>query len=84
MFTDWIKKTLPDRADKVLHQIENCHRGLLNDSRFGIRMRGQGQMDKQINNSVKLVKHIYFKNKATPKLNNESHKQYKDGQLRLF
>ncbi|GAA3571085.1 PA0069 family radical SAM protein [Snuella lapsa] len=24
LFTDWIKKTMPDRADKVLHQIECC------------------------------------------------------------
>ena len=25
IFTDWIKKAMPDRAEKVLHQIESCH-----------------------------------------------------------
>ena len=42
IFTDWIRKTLPDRADKVLNQIKDCHGGKLNDSRFGHRMRGKG------------------------------------------
>ena len=36
IFTDWIKKALPDKADKVLHQLKACHYGTLNESRFGI------------------------------------------------
>ncbi|RAJ17986.1 PA0069 family radical SAM protein [Olleya aquimaris] len=84
IFKDWIKKTLPDRADKVLHQIENCHGGHLNDSRFGTRMRGEGQIAKQINDLVKLAKHKYFKDKTMPKLNTSLHDVYKEGQLKLF
>lgn len=42
IFTDWIKKTMPDRAHKVLHQIESCHGGTLNDSRYKTRIRGEG------------------------------------------
>ncbi|WGD35679.1 PA0069 family radical SAM protein [Olleya sp. YS] len=84
IFTDWIKKTLPDRADKVLHQIENCHGGHLNDSRYGTRMRGEGQIAKQINDLVKLARHKYFKDKAMPKLNTSLHEVYKDNQLKLF
>jgi len=42
IFTNWIRKTMPDRADKVLHQIEDYHGGSLNDSRYGTRMRGEG------------------------------------------
>ena len=61
IFSDWIKKTLPDRAEKVLHQIENCHGGTLNESRFGKRMRGEGQIAKQINDLVKLARLKYFK-----------------------
>jgi len=41
IFSDWIKKVMPDRADKVLSQIESCHVGSLNDSRYGTRMRGK-------------------------------------------
>jgi len=84
IFTDWIKKTMPDRADKVLHQIESCHGGSLNDSRYGKRMRGEGQIAKQINDLVKLARLKYFKDKAMPKLNTELHEQYKVGQMKLF
>ncbi len=84
IFTDWIKKTMPDRADKVLRQIEACHGGSLNDSRFGIRSRGEGKIATQIHDLVRLARHTYFKNKSFPKLNTELHEQYKDGQMRLF
>ena len=84
IFTDWIHKAMPDRAAKVLHQIESCHGGHLNDSRFGVRMRGEGEIAQQINDLVKLAKHKYFKDKTMPKLNTTLHEAYKDGQLRLF
>ncbi|WP_299122262.1 PA0069 family radical SAM protein [uncultured Winogradskyella sp.] len=84
IFTDWIRKTLPDRADKVLHQIENCHGGKLNESRYGIRMRGEGQIAKQINDLVALARLKYFKDKTMPRLNTELHEQYKVGQMKLF
>jgi len=84
IFKDWLEKTLPDRAEKVLHQIEDCHGGSLNDSRFGTRMQGEGQIAKQINDLVKLAKLKYFKGRSMPKLNCELHESHKDGQLRLF
>lgn len=84
IFKDWIYKTMPDRAEKVLHQIESCHGGSLNDSRYGTRMRGEGKIAEQINNLVKLARLKYFKNKAMPKLNLDLHEQFKDGQLKLF
>jgi len=84
IFTYWIKKVLPDRAEKVLHQIENCHGGTLNDSRYGTRMRGEGEIAKQINDLVKLARLKYFKERGMPKLNTELHDVYKDGQMKLF
>ncbi|MGB5819123.1 MAG: PA0069 family radical SAM protein [Saonia sp.] len=84
IFTDWIRKTLPDRADKVLHQIEACHGGTLNDSRFGLRNRGEGKIAQQIHDLVRLARQTYFKDKVFPKLNKELHRQYKDGQTSLF
>lgn len=84
IFTDWIKKTMPDRADKVLHQIESCHGGSLNDSRYGTRMRGEGKIAEQINNLVKMARRKYFKDKVMPKLNLDLHEQFKEGQLKLF
>ena len=84
IFTDWIHKTLPNKADKVLHQIEECHGGSLNDSRFGIRSKGEGKIATQIHDMVSLAKRSYFKNSTFPKLNTDLHASYKDGQLKLF
>ncbi len=44
IFTDWVQKQYPDAAEKVLAQIKACHGGQLNDSRFGKRMRGEGEV----------------------------------------
>jgi DNA repair photolyase len=84
IFTDWIQKALPDKADKVLNQIKDCHGGQLNDSRYGKRMRGEGHIAKQINDLIRLARLKYFKNREMPILNMDLHEQYKDGQLRLF
>ncbi|HEA23535.1 hypothetical protein LCGC14_0999480 [marine sediment metagenome] len=84
IFIDWIKKALPDRADKVLHQIEECHGGNLNDSRFGIRSPGEGIIATQIHDMVRLARNTYFKNKKFPSLNHELHRHHKSGQLSLF
>lgn len=84
VFSDWIKKTMPDRADKVLLQIESCHGGTLNDSRYGKRMSGEGKIAEQINNLIKLARLKYFKDKTMPKLNIVLHETCKDGQLKLF
>ncbi len=84
LFTDWIKKSMPDKADRVLNQIAACHGGTLNDSRFGTRMRGEGHIAEQIDNLVRLAKKKYFKGKKLPVLNTSLHEQYKDGQLKLF
>lgn len=48
LFKDWLYKNFPDRAEKVLHHISDAHGGQLNDSRYGTRMRGEGNMAKSI------------------------------------
>ncbi len=84
IFTDWIKKAMPDKAEKVLHLIQDCHSGTLNDSRFGIRSRGEGKIADQIHDMAKLARLKYFKGKVFPKLNRDLHESYKTGQMKLF
>jgi DNA repair photolyase len=48
IFKDWLLKSFPDRADKVWNQICESHGGKPNDSRFGVRMRGEGKMAESI------------------------------------
>ena len=84
IFTDWIHKAMPHKADKVLAQIKSCHGGTLNDSRFGVRSKGEGKIAQHIHDLLRLAKHTYFKDITFPKLNTELHDQYKEGQLKLF
>lgn len=44
LFHDWLFKNFPDRADKVWHLIEQSHDGKVNDTRWGVRMRGEGNI----------------------------------------
>ncbi len=48
LFHDWLYKNFPDRADKVWHLIENSHGGKVNDSRWGTRMRGEGNVAEMV------------------------------------
>ena len=54
IFEDWLRKNYPDRADKVWHMIQSCHGGSVNDSRFGDRMRGDGNIAQMIKDIFKL------------------------------
>ncbi|CAM3974430.1 PA0069 family radical SAM protein [Bordetella tumulicola] len=42
VFEEWLETHFPDRAQRVLHRIEDLRNGRRNDSRFGTRMRGTG------------------------------------------
>lgn len=53
LFHDWLQKNFPDRADKVWHLIENSHEGQVNDSRWGVRMRGEGPIAKLVSEQYK-------------------------------
>lgn len=54
IFEDWLRKTFPDRANKVWHSIQQCHGGSVNDSEFGRRMRGEGHQASLIRQTFKL------------------------------
>ena len=43
IFVDWVRKKYKDRADKILNRIMDTHGGQLNDSRIGVRMKGEGK-----------------------------------------
>lgn len=82
IFENWIRKEFPDKAEKVLHQIADCHGGKLNDSRYGIRMRGEGQFAEHIKNLHALSVRKYMENRAFPAYDTTSFVRY--GQLKLF
>ncbi len=84
VFTDWIRKAMPDRADKVLNQIAACHGGTLNDSRWGDRIKGDGPFAVQIAHQMQLARRKFFSGRSMPEVNLEAFERARDPQLRLF
>lgn len=54
IFEDWLRSNFATRFDKVWHMIQSCHGGGVNDSRFGQRMIGEGNIAQLIRDSFKL------------------------------
>jgi len=48
LFQDWLEQHFPDRKEKVLDRIRGMRGGLLNDSRYGVRMSGEGNAAEMI------------------------------------
>ncbi len=84
IFSDWVHKALPDRAERILNQIAECHGGTLNDSRFGTRMRGEGKIAQQIKDTMELAKKKYLKNTVRNPLETAHFMELKNPQMRLF
>jgi DNA repair photolyase len=84
IFSDWVRKAYPDRADKILNQIAELHGGQLNDSRFGQRMRGEGPYADMIHQQFTLAKKKFLKDKPQFEYNLDRYEQLKNPQLGLF
>jgi len=48
IFEDWLERHLPDRKEKVLNRIREIRGGKLYDSRFCVRLKGEGIFAEQI------------------------------------
>ena len=62
LFHDWLYKNFPDRADKVWHMIEGGHNGQVNDTRWGVRMRGEGSIAEMVRQQYKKYGKLYGMN----------------------
>ncbi len=60
LFEDWINRTYPDRAAKVLSQIKSIHAGHTTSSEYGKRMKGEGEIARSIQQMFHLSKKKYF------------------------
>jgi DNA repair photolyase len=82
IFENWIREAFPDKADKVMHQIADCHGGQVNDSRFGLRIKGEGKFAENIKNLHRLSVRKYMGEAQPPDL--ARHHFSRGGQLNLF
>lgn len=84
LFLDWLDRTVPGKRDRVESRIRDLRGGGLNDSRFGLRGRGEGIWKIQID---QLVQAGLRKAKFTPSktsLNLEAFTPAGGRQLELF
>jgi DNA repair photolyase len=69
IFTDWIYKAFPNKAEKVLNMIKSCHDGKLNDSEFGRRMSGEGKIADSIHQMYKMACNRFLADRDMPEFN---------------
>lgn len=83
LFHDWLYKNFPDRADKIWHLIEQSHDGKVNDTRWGVRMRGEGNIAQMVAQQYKKYGKLYGMNAEEWSLDTTKF-QVPGGQGRLF
>ncbi|MCF3107242.1 PA0069 family radical SAM protein [Niabella sp. CC-SYL272] len=69
LFHDWLYKNFPDRADKIWHLIEQSHNGTVNDSRWGLRMRGEGSIAQIVAQQYAKYGKLYHMNEGETGMN---------------
>jgi DNA repair photolyase len=69
IFEDWLRKNFPDRAEKVWNQICSLHGGNVNDSQFGRRMAGEGNIADAIHQLFSVSKRKHFEGRSMPPFN---------------
>jgi len=84
IFKDWLFKSYPDRADKIWNQVCEAHGGNVNDSRFGVRMRGEGKIAESIEQLYKLAKSRFIKSRDFTFNCDDFNYKANDVQLSLF
>ncbi|PIB34274.1 radical SAM protein [Reichenbachiella sp. 5M10] len=84
LFEEWLEEHFPERKEKVLHQIKELHGGDLSDSRFKVRMRGEGEYADQISKMFVLARKKYGLNRERSALDSSLFRRAKEGQLSLF
>lgn len=83
VFTEWLRRELPDKADRVLALVRETRAGGTSDSRFRVRMRGEGAYADQIATNFKVFRTKLGFHERLPELDCSQFRR-PDGQGRLF
>ncbi len=86
IFEEWITRSYPDKAPRVLGLIRQTRSGRMNEAQFGRRMRGSGQYAEGIENTFQVFRRKHGLAGPLPPLD---HSQFRpprqtSGQMRLF
>ena len=85
LFRAWLAAHYPDRADKVMHLVQDIRGGRDNDPSFFARMKGHGVWAQLIRTRVKRAAHGHGMDKSFPPLRSDLFRPpAHDGQMELF
>ncbi|QOI96856.1 MAG: PA0069 family radical SAM protein [Flammeovirgaceae bacterium] len=82
IFEDWLQKNFPDRFTKVWNQVCSLHGGSVNDSKFGRRISGEGNIAAAIHQLYRAAKKKYLAGRTMPPINLTKFRR--GGSLNLF
>lgn len=84
IFKDWLDKNYPDRASKIINQVSDTHGGKLSDSRFKVRMQGEGKISEMLTQQFRMTKKKLGLGLVKKEFNLDLHESFKSEQMRLF
>ena len=85
LFRAWLAAHYPDRADKVMHMVQDIRSGRDNDPDFFTRMKGQGVWPQLIRQRVKRAAREHGMDRSFPPLRSDLFRPpERDGQMELF
>lgn len=85
LFRAWLAAHYPDRADKVMHMVQDIRGGRDNDPDFGTRMKGKGVWAQLIRTRVKRAAREHGLDGTFPPICSDLFKPpERDGQIEMF
>ncbi|HUL43433.1 MAG TPA: PA0069 family radical SAM protein [Bacteroidota bacterium] len=84
LFFEWVERSLPGKAQKILRRIKETHRGTLDDGRWGLRMSGEGMWSETVNRLFELNCKKFGFEKHHPVLTTEHFRNDRGKQAELF
>ncbi|MEX0779873.1 MAG: PA0069 family radical SAM protein [Balneolales bacterium] len=84
LFEDWLGNHFPDRKEKIISRVKDLRGGKMYDSKFGSRMRGEGEFANQMNQVFKMAVRKASLDKSSTPLSSKSFRNPDDKQLKLF
>ncbi len=83
LFLEWLKKELPGRESKIVNKIREMRDGKLNESEFGVRFSGKGELAETIHSLFEISCRKYGLDRESVKLRIDLFRRVID-QLEIF
>jgi DNA repair photolyase len=84
LFMEWLRRELPDRSSRIINRIQDTRAGGMSDSRFGSRLKGQGELARTIGDLFAISAQKHNLTKRWGELDTKHFIRVQHGQTELF